>query len=309
MRILVKTAGMGREEWLRWRTKGIGGSDVSVIAGVNPFRSIFQLWLEKTGQVEPEETENDNTHFGNVLEPVVKREFSKRTGLKVRAKRALLQSEEYPFMLADLDGVIYENGKMNLFEAKTASAYKQEIWEKGIPEEYVLQVQHYMAVTGAEKTYLAALVGGNRFYWKVVRRDEQKIAEIIALEKAFWEENVLAGKEPVPDGSGATTDFLNEKYASSNGNTILLPEEALGLCRRYEELSGQLNELQDKKDAVSNQLKNFLKNNESGVIGEYRVTWKQVTSMTFDKKRLEKENHALYEEYLTKKQYRRLTVA
>ena len=309
MRILVKTAGMSREEWLRWRTKGIGGSDVSVIAGVNPFRSIFQLWLEKTGQVEPEETENDNTHFGNVLEPVVKREFSKRTGLKVRAKRALLQSEEYPFMLADLDGVIYENGKMNLFEAKTASAYKQEIWEKGIPEEYVLQVQHYMAVTGAEKTYLAALVGGNRFYWKVVRRDEQKIAEIIALEKAFWEENVLAGKEPVPDGSGATTDFLNEKYASSNGNTILLPEEALSLCRRYEELSGQLNELQDKKDAVSNQLKNFLKNNESGVIGEYRVTWKQVTSMTFDKKRLERENHALYEEYLTKKQYRRLTVA
>ena len=261
MRILVKTAGMGREEWLRWRTKGIGGSDVSVIAGVNPFRSIFQLWLEKTGQVEPEETENDNTHFGNVLEPVVKREFSKRTGLKVRAKRALLQSEEY------------------------------------------------MAVTGAEKTYLAALVGGNRFYWKVVRRDEQKIAEIIALEKAFWEENVLAGREPVPDGSGATTDFLNEKYASSNGNTILLPEEALGLCRRYEELSGQLNELQDKKDAVSNQLKNFLKNNESGVIGEYRVTWKQVTSTTFDKKRLEKENRALYEEYLTKRQYRRLTVA
>ena len=309
MRILVKTAGMGREEWLRWRTKGIGGSDVSVIAGVNPFRSIFQLWLEKTGQVEPEETENDNTHFGNVLEPVIKREFSKRTGLKVRAKRALLQSEEYPFMLADLDGVIYENGKMNLFEAKTASAYKQEIWEKGIPEEYVLQVQHYMAVTGAEKTYLAALVGGNRFYWKVVRRDEQKIAEIIALEKAFWEENVLAGKEPVPDGSGATTDFLNEKYASSNGNTILLPEEALGLCRRYEELSGKLNELQDKKDAVSNQLKNFLKNNEGGVIGEYRVTWKQVTSTTFDKKRLEKENRALYEEYLTKKQYRRLTVA
>ena len=309
MRILVKTAGMDREEWLRWRTKGIGGSDVSVIAGINPFRSIFQLWLEKTGQVEPEETENDHTHFGNVLEPVVKREFSKRTGLKVRAKRALLQSGEYPFMLADLDGVIYENGKMNLFEAKTASAYKQEIWERGVPEEYMLQVQHYMAVTGAEKTYLAALVGGNRFYWKVVPRDEQKIAEIIAMEKAFWEENVLAGIEPVPDGSEATTDFLNEKYASSNGNTILLPEEALGLCRRYEELSGQLSELQDKKDAVSNQLKNYLKNNESGVIGEYRVTWKQVTSTGFDKKRLEKENRALYEAYLTKKQYRRLTVA
>ena len=58
----------------------------------------------------------------------------------------LLQSEEYPFMFADLDGVINENGEMAIFEAKTASAYKQEVWEDGVPAPYTLQVQHYMAV-------------------------------------------------------------------------------------------------------------------------------------------------------------------
>lgn len=75
MRTLVKTGNLTREEWLKWRTKGIGGSEVSVIAGLNKFRSVFQLWLEKTGQTIPEESENKFTHFGNVVEPIVKKEF------------------------------------------------------------------------------------------------------------------------------------------------------------------------------------------------------------------------------------------
>ena len=153
-----------------------------MIAGINPYKSVYQLWKEKTGQIEPEEEENDFTHFGTILEPIVKKEFMARTGLKVRAKRMLLQSSEYPFMLADLDGVINENGKMCIFEAKTASAYKQEVWENGVPEAYLLQVQHYMAVTGAKKTYIAALVGGNRFFYHEVQRDDVLIGEIIRME-------------------------------------------------------------------------------------------------------------------------------
>lgn len=309
MKVLVKTGNLTREEWLKWRTKGIGGSDVSVIAGINRFRSVFQLWLEKTGQAEPEEKETDFTHFGTVLEPVVKKEFTRRTGLKIRARKALLQSEEYPFMLADLDGVIYEEGEMCIFEAKTASAYKQEIWESGVPEEYQLQVQHYMAVTGAKKTYIAALVGGNRFFYHVVYRDEELISLIIRLEKAFWEENVLQGREPVPDGSEATTAYLNEKYGESNGQTVELPEEALDLCLSYESLSEQLTAIKERKEAVANQLKNYLKENEAGTVGGRKVTWKQVTSTGFDKKRLEKENRAVYDAYVTKSQYRRLQVA
>lgn len=309
MKVLVKTNSLTREEWLKWRTNGIGGSDVSVIAGINRFRSVFQLWLEKTGQAEPEEGENDFTHFGTVLEPVVKREFMQRTGLKVRAKKMLLQSEEHPFMLADLDGVINEDGKMCIFEAKTASAYKQDVWEQGVPEEYQLQVQHYMAVTGAEKTYIAALVGGNRFFWHTVYRDEELIGMIIRLEEKFWTENVLQGKEPLPDGSEATTEFLNEKYGISNGNTVELPDEALTLCNEYDELSRELASVKERKDAVANQLKNLLKDNEAGTVGGRKVIWKQVTTTGFDRKRLELEKRDIYEAYTFQNRYRRLTVA
>ncbi len=309
MKVLVKTGSLTREEWLKWRTKGIGGSDVSVIAGINKFRSVFQLWLEKTGQIIPEESENKFTHFGNVLEPIVKKEFMKVTGLKVRAKKMLLQSDEYPFMIADLDGVIYENGEMCIFEAKTASAYKEEVWEKGVPEEYQLQVQHYMAVTGAKKTYIAALVGGNSFFYHEVYRDEELISLIIKMEKRFWEENVLQNIEPVADGSQATTEFINQKYGVSNGNSIELPQEALLLCQQYDQISEKMDVLKEQKDKVTNQLKNYLKDNEIGVVGERKVIWKQITTTQFDKKRLEKERKEIYDEYVTKSQYRRLSVA
>lgn len=142
MRTLVSTLHMEREEWLKWRNMGIGGSDASVIAGVNPYRSVIQLWKEKTGQEVPEEKDTEVTHFGNILEPVVKKEFTRRTGLKIRNRYAILQSEEYPFMLADLDGIIYEDKKLCVFEAKTASAYKKDTWEKDVPLEYLYQVQH-----------------------------------------------------------------------------------------------------------------------------------------------------------------------
>ena len=163
MNTIINTKNLTKEEWLKYRTQGIGGSDVSVIAGINPFKSAYALWLEKTGQIELEETENNYTHFGTLLEPIIRKEFTMCTGLKVRQKHMLLQSEEYPFMYANLDGVINEDGEMAIFEAKTASEYKHEIWENEVPAPYILQIQHYMAVTGAKKTYIAALVGGNKF--------------------------------------------------------------------------------------------------------------------------------------------------
>ena len=167
----------------------------TILSGINPFKSVHQLWLEKTGQVELEESDTEYTHFGTLLEPIVRKEFTTRTGIKVRQKHMILQSEEYPFMTANLDGTINDNGEMTIFEAKTASAFKQDIWEEGIPAPYILQIQHYMAVTGAKRTYIAAIVGGNHFYCHMMERDEEMIEKIILMEKHFWEENVLGGIE------------------------------------------------------------------------------------------------------------------
>lgn len=309
MKVLVSTKGMGREEWLRWRNMGIGGSDASVVAGVNPYRSVFQLWKEKTGQASLEAPGNEYTHFGHILEPIIKKEFTRRTGLKVRNRYAILQSGEHPFMLADVDGFLYEGGKLCVFEAKTASAYKREVWEHGVPEEYLYQVQHYMAVTGAGKAYIAALVGGNCFLYHEVMRDEAMVQGIIQMEQDFWVNHVLPMVEPKADGSGATRDYLDGAYPGSNGKTVELPAEASALFEQYDTLSRELDELKGKKEAVTNQMKFYLKGNEVGILGDRQVTWKTYTTTTIDRKRLEREEKELYDKYSVKNQYRRLSVA
>ena len=65
--------------------------------------------------------------------------------------------------------------------------------------------------------------------------------------------------EPVPDGSEATTSYLNSRYGSSNGRTIELPDEALAFCDEYERISEQMKELEAAKNAAANQLKCYLK--------------------------------------------------
>ncbi|MGN0594164.1 MAG: YqaJ viral recombinase family protein [Hominimerdicola sp.] len=307
--ILEKTSDISREKWLELRTKGIGGSDVSVIAGINPYKSAHQLWLEKTGQIEPEQADSEFTHFGTLLEPIVKKEFTERTGIKVRNKKAVLKSRKYPFMIADLDGVVNVNGEQCIFEAKTASAYKQKEWNDKIPLEYMLQIQHYMAVTGVNKTYIAALIGGNRFVYHLIERNEKVINKIIAMEKKFWKENVLGGEEPVPDGSASTSEYLNCRFAVSNGKTINLPENMLSVCHEYDRLSEQIEKLKKQKDAVVNQIKNCMKEAEIGLIGSYTVSWKQINSISFDKNKFKSDNPVLYGKYVSDSHYRRFSIS
>ena len=309
MKSVISTKNLSHADWLRYRTMGIGGSDVSVIAGINPYKSVYQLWLEKTGQTEPAESENEYTHFGTVLEPVIRKEFMERTGFKVRQKHMLLKSENYPFMLANLDGVINLNGEMCIFEAKTASAYKLDEWQSGIPPEYMLQVQHYMAVTDARKAYIASLIGGNHFLYKLIERDNEIISKIIAMEKCFWEVNVLGRIAPNIDGTRATTEYFNSKYNSSNGLAVKLPEEIISECEEYSRLVDEIDKLTSAKDAVCNRIKNVLKENETGFAGKYKISWKQVVSAKFNTIKFKADNPELYSKYLTSSQYRRFSLS
>ena len=308
-KILAKTKEMDKEEWLKYRNGGIGGSDVSIIAGINPFKSSYQLWLEKTGRIEPRGESSEYAYFGSILEPVVRKEFVSRSGIKVRQKHMILQNCEFPFMYANLDGVATVDGRKAVFEAKTASAFKQDLWKIEVPAPYILQVQHYMAVTGYEKAYIAALVGGNHFYYHEVERDEEMIGKIIAMEKCFWEENVLKDVEPVPDGSEATTNYFNRKFKESDGTTIELPPEAIEVCEEYVKLSAEMKDLETRKNAAANQLKSLLKGAEWGNVGNMHVSWKQVQKSYVDSKRLREENPRIYEEYLKETSYRKLSVA
>ena len=146
--VLVSTENMPYEEWLEYRKLGIGGSDASVVCGINRYKSPVELWMDKTNQL-PYQEAGEAAYWGSILESVVRTEFTKRTGIEVDTLSRLLQSNEHPFMLANLDGICtHPDHGICGFEAKTASAYKSGEWDNTIPDAYLLQIQHYMAVTG-----------------------------------------------------------------------------------------------------------------------------------------------------------------
>ena len=99
----ISTKDLTRLEWLELRREGIGGSDASVVMGENPYRSILQLWEEKTGRKKITDEGNEYTYWGTLMEDVIRHEFMKRTGLKVRQKHFMIFHPEYPYLFADVD--------------------------------------------------------------------------------------------------------------------------------------------------------------------------------------------------------------
>lgn len=309
MKKLTTTKGLSMEEWLHYRRQGIGGSDASTILGLNPYNSILRLWEDKTGRYPVEEMENEYTHFGHVMEPVIRREFERRTGYRVRRSNFILQSTEYPFMLADLDGTTRDNeGNICVFEAKTASEYKRPVWEKGIPDEYMAQLQHYLLVTGYPKAYICAVVGGNSFYCHEIQRDEAYMDRLLLAEKKFWD-CVVSGLPPKPDGSASTSAFLGEKYKNGKREEIFLPGEAERLAEAYGELEKDIRELKTRKEEISNQLKAMLGENEKGRTQNHVISWTTIIKRTADVDKVKERLGNAYEDCLKESSYRKFSVA
>ena len=44
----ISTADMSREEWLRLRKTGIGGSDAGAVCGLHPYSSPMKVFYDKT---------------------------------------------------------------------------------------------------------------------------------------------------------------------------------------------------------------------------------------------------------------------
>lgn len=282
---VLSTKDMTHEEWLKARQAGIGGSDAGTILGVNKWKSKTQLFFEKVNPELKQQVDNEFIYWGNVLEDVVAKEFETRTGKKVRKNNKMLRHPEHEFMLANLDRVIV--GEKALLECKTTSQYNIDQWKDDeIPASYLCQIQHYMAVTGYEKAYIAVLCGGNQFIWKEVPRDDELIEIIINAEKDFWYNNVLAGVIPEIDGSDATKDFLNHMYKDIDETEVQLSDDVETLLTALEQVKQEEKELKELKTQYENKIKHILGNNLAGKTSGYQITWKPQVRKTLDTKKI-----------------------
>lgn len=197
--------------WLKGRMKGIGGSDASAIVGMNPYKTNIDLFEEKIGRkIPPDISKKPCVIYGKLAEAPIRELFRlDYPEYKVEHHEfRILQSIEHPFMQASLDGELTDQaGRRGILEIKTTNilqSMQYEKWKDRIPDNYYIQVLHYLLVTGYEFVVLRAHLVSEwgqdkrttaKHYF--IERSEVKedLDMLLREERKFWE-YVESGRKP-----------------------------------------------------------------------------------------------------------------
>lgn len=276
------------------RRTGIGGSDVAAILGLSPYRSALDVFLNKRGDLS-ESPENDAMRWGSILEPVVRQEYSNATGRSVLMPSGMLRHERHQHMLANLDGFT-EDGR--IFEAKTARS--GDGWgEPGsdeVPQAYLFQVQHYMAITAYPVADIAVLIGGSDFRIYTVEADAELHEMLFDAEADFWR-RVVENQPPEPV-SVADAMTLWGKFSNSRSITATadLEHEVRRLRSIKELIAGLEADAEEAKLAIMAALEDA--DTLVDVSGKPLVTWKATKPVErFDARALKSNYPEIYAQF------------
>lgn len=284
-----------RKEWLAFRRTGIGASDAPVIAGIVAWSSPYKLALQKRGLV-PEEDETVRMSLGRVIEPWVRRRLMEETGWAVHhnddytypegpgypeeGKIEVFQSDDHPWMFCTPDGVIMAQDDKRghgLLEIKGIGFITKEAMDDPESEErrvWDTQIQHGMGATGFKWGVVAVVISNQSFKWYVVERDDKRIAELVAMEHAFWT-NLQADVFPEIDGSEATEQSIRRRYKPS-GKPVSLSAGSVIDFEEWDLFSRQSAETEKKAAASKNRLMAAMGNNSFAVLPNgVKLTWKE----------------------------------
>lgn len=285
----ISTKAMSREEWLMRRRKTIGGSDAAGIVGLSRWASPFSVWADKTGRAaEKEDTEA--MRQGRDLEDYVARRWMEETGKRVYRLPAMLYHPKYPFAHADVDRMVM--GENAGLECKTTfSLDLKQFNGVEFPVQYYAQCVHYLAVTGADRWYLAVLAYGRGFFTFVLERDQAEIDALMAAEAEFWK-LVEQDTPPDADGSEVTSAALREVYPISEQTTADLFGRDTVL-REYMRLKEDKKALDTRIGEIENTIKADMGEAESGLCGSFHISWKSQNRQTFQAKEFAKDHPSI----------------
>ena len=273
------------DDWHELRAKRIGGSDIGAILGVNPYKSIVDVYVDKTEGSNFKG--NELTHWGHMLEGTILKEFSSKH------KELIVYEVPYSvvndFLIANLDGALKdkETGDYGVLEIKTTSLWNKKDWEDDvIPQYYYAQVQHYLMLTGYKFAYIAVLIGGQQYKEFKIERSEEDINLIRNKATEFYQENLLKKIPPMPDGSDAYMNYLKQKALEIENNEVI----------EFSDLK-EINSLKKEQDLLKEEIMLELINNgtQKGVAGKFKFNIQ--TRKIPDFEAMAKENLELMEQY------------
>lgn len=281
---------MTHKEWLEKRRKGIGGSDAGAVCGVNPWRSPYQVWLEKRGEA-PGVEDNPAMYWGRTLEPVIRQHYANVTGHEVKVPKTILKHPKRKFMLANLDGIANND---RVLEIKTSRS-PQKWGEPGtneIPDVYLLQVQHYLSVVKLDLADVAVLIGGNDFRIYEVPADSELQEILMEREADFWR-MVENGDPPDP----TTFADIRQRYKFSKDVQVTATPELTAVVEKLKEFK----ELKTQEENLKAEIMAYMKDADTlihPIDEKILATWKTgKPSKRLDTRALKAEQPDIYEQY------------
>ena len=264
------------------KNKGIGGTDISAILGMNPYKTPLDVWLDKTGQAEPK-PDTEEMWWGREMEPVLAKRYEKETGttLVIPHKSYLVLDKPWyritpdalvnPIMIPQSEGGV---------DFKTSG--KPHDWgEPGtdeIPKHYHLQADWYMGGTGAQWWDVAVLLMSFKRQFMIFRvtRDDELIGYLQEEAERFWNDHVLANKPPAIDGSTSATEYVKKKYPFDSGPMLEPTDpEILLTLTRYRELRETIKAYNLTEQELENYLKDYVGTCMGMEGGWGKITWKR----------------------------------
>lgn len=255
------------------RCLGIGGSDMPIILGLSNYKTPYELFLEKIGDIDSDYKETQEQYWGNVLEDIIVNEFKRRNNVEVE----MPDTQIHPFheyLRTNLDGFIPEWNAV--LEAKSSSAFMAQDWGADgsdvIPLSYLVQVAHYCIVTNAERAHIAVLIGGNDYREFKYERDKALEDRLIDAAKEFWAA-VQSKRPPNP----ININDLKLMYPSHKPEKLISADvEHEGLVSELRCLKEQMKELQELEEKHKFSLMNYMQDAEclTNPDGKPLVTWK-----------------------------------
>ena len=279
----ISTLNLSEQQWLAYRQKGLGGSDVAAALGISPYKTKYKLWQEKVSSDLPEPLQNEALDMGLKLEPIVADKYMEVTGNKVVKDNKIRFHPEYDFLIANIDRIIQpiDDRGAGILEIKTTSNFAFKQWEQAIPIMYYCQIQHYLAVTGYKWAEFAILVDGRYFHRLPIERDEDYIKKqteaLVGFWKGFVEPNVA------PPLTAEELAFVETK----KGEAIEADKIILDSYEELLKIKAEIKSKEEEKKRLESVIKLFIEDKEVLTVnGEPVVTWKQRESTRIDSKKL-----------------------
>jgi len=288
-----------KQEWLRERKNYLGGSDLGAIAGLNPYRTALDVYLDKTSDDIRCET-SPAMRWGTLLEDTIAKEYAEVTGQTIEIEPNTIYHPSMKFLGANIDRWVGD--KEYVLECKTAGFTRGKEWgEVGtdqIPESYLIQCAFYASICDVPKVDIAVLIAGQDFRIYTYNRNKDLEDKIIKIGVNFWHNHI---EKRIPPKCINTRDTFN-LFPQSNHHEIVAESNIMEKWEQLKSLKEEESRIQSTIEKLKTDIQEFMRDYDVLIDNQGNViaTWKNTAPKSFfDVKKFKDEAKELYLKYIS----------